>query len=73
MNKHDMKAVLRASAILGLYGYLIEDNHEEFQPIFDSTRKLLEKSTDDFCDDVALVLLQESIEDLEFVVNKYAS
>lgn len=72
MQKHDMKALLRASAILGLYGYLVEDNREEFQPIFDSARLLLEGSTDQSCDEAALILLQESIEDLEWVVNKYA-
>lgn len=72
MQKHDMKALLRASAILGLYGPLIENKFEEYQPIFDSARLLLEGSTDQSCDEAALILLQESIEDLEWIVNKYA-
>lgn len=72
MQKHDMKALLRASAILGLYGHLIADKRKEYQPIFDSARLLLEGSTDQSCDEAALILLQESIEDLEWIVNKYA-
>jgi len=72
MQKHDMKALLRASAVLGLYGHLIADKRKEFQPIFDSARLLLEDSTERSCDEAVLILLQEAIEDLEYVVNKYA-
>lgn len=73
MQKHDMKALLRASAVLGLYGHLIADKRKEYQPIFDSARLLLlEDSTEQSCDEAALTLLQEAIEDLEWVVNKYA-
>ena len=72
MNKYDLKALLKASAVIGLYGNLIGDKRVEFQPIFDAARKLLEKETDQVTDQVASVLIQDSIEDLEWIVNKYA-
>lgn len=72
MQKHDMKALLRASAVLGLYGHLFADKRKEYQPIFDSARLLLKDSTEQSCDEAALILLQEAIEDIEWMVNKYA-
>lgn len=72
MDKYDLKALLKASAVIGLYGNLIGEQRIEFQPIFDAARKLLEKETDQASDEAAVHLIRDSIENLEWIVNKYA-
>lgn len=73
MKEYDLKVLLKASAVIGLYGNLIGDKRAEFQPIFDAARKLLEKETDVASDLAASGLIQDSIEDLEWIVEKYSA